>query len=167
MTKLQRKLRTRYGPFKQHLSNHSVSFATLFPVILTDNGVEFSNIHAFTDSLDGNKESDLFFCDPYRSCEKPRVEKNHTLFRDIVPKGTSFDAFSQEDVNFIFSHVNSVKRKKLNNKTPFEMFCFLYGNEHLSGWELASLLGISPVAANDVKQSPNLLKQLPSLLQQG
>ena len=47
------------------------------------------------------------------------------------------------------------------------MFCFLYGNEHLSGWELASLLGISPVAANDVSQSPNLLKQLPSLLPKG
>lgn len=157
----------RIRVFKQHLSNHGVSFGTLFPLILTDNGVEFSNIHAFTDSLSGEKESDLFFCDPYCSCEKPRVEKNHTLFRDIVPKGASFDAFSQEDVNFIFSHVNNVKRKKLNNKTPFEMFCFLYGNEHLSGWELASLLGISPVAANDVSQSPNLLKQLPSLHQQG
>ena len=39
------------------------------------------------------------------------VEKNHTLFRDIVPKGKSFDKFTQDTVNLIFSHVNSVKRK--------------------------------------------------------
>ena len=105
---------------------------------------------------DGEKETELFFCDPYKSCEKPKVEKNHTLFRDICPKGTSFDDFTQEDVNFIFSHINSIKRKKLNRKTPYEMFTFTYGKHY------ADILGISPVDAEDVCQSSQLLKQLPS-----
>ena len=149
--------------FKQRLSAGGVSFGTLFPVLLTDNGGEFSHIHAFEDDLQGAHESNLFFCDPYRSSQKPKVEKNHTLFRDIVPKGSSFDSFTQQDVNFIFSHVNSVKRKMLNTKTPLELFCFLFGSEQLSGVELAGLLGIEPIPPIDVVQSPNLLKQLPSL----
>jgi len=95
----------------------------------------------------------LFFCDPYSSWQKPRVEKNHTLFRDIAPKGTSFDSYSQETVNLIFSHVNGVKRKVLNAKTPYEMFTFMYGEN------IANLLGIDFVPASEVIQSPKLLKK--------
>jgi len=54
---------------------------------------------------------------------------NHTLFRDICPKGTSFDNFTQDTVDLIFSHVNSVARKKLNGKTPYELFHFTFGEK--------------------------------------
>ena len=120
--------------------------------ILTDNGGEFANVFAFINDLDGVPEADLFFCDPYQSSQKPKVEKNHTMFRDIVPKGESFDAFTQETVNLIFSHVNSTKRKSLNAKTPFEVFSFMFGDN------IATLLGVSAIAATDVIQSPKLLK---------
>ncbi|MDW7739715.1 MAG: IS30 family transposase, partial [Bacillota bacterium] len=76
-----------------------------------------------------------------------------TLFRDIVPKGNSFDHFTQDNVNLIFSHVNSVKRKSLGGKTPYELFAFTYGAE------IATLLGITPVSADKVNQSPSLLKK--------
>jgi IS30 family transposase len=137
---------------KESLAGQGFRFGEIFPLLLTDNGGEFSNVSAFTKDSDGEIETDLFFCDPYRSCQKPRVEKNHTLFRDIVPKGESFDGFTQDAVNLIFSHVNSVKRKILNGKTPCEMFSFTYGEA------LANLLGVSAVAANDVIQSPKLLR---------
>ncbi len=142
---------------KQQLGEAGMSFGEIVPLILTDNGGEFTNINSFMCDLDGVKESELFFCEPYRSCEKPHVEKNHTLFRDICPKGTSFDNFTQEDVNFIFSHINSIKRKKLHKKTPYEMFSFTYGDA------LAKILGIIPISAEEVCQSPSLLKRLPSL----
>lgn len=141
---------------KQIFVEHDEKFGDLIPLLLTDNGGEFADIDAFMNAPDGSRETELFFCDPYRSCEKPKVEKNHTLFRDICPKGTSFDSFTQEDVNFILSHVNSIKRKKLNRKTPYEMFTFTYGER------FAEILGISPVPAEEVCQSPQLLKQLPS-----
>jgi hypothetical protein len=118
---------------------------------LTDNGGEFANVLAFTDDPGGNRETDLFFCDPYRSCQKPKVEKNHTIFRDIVPKGEPFDDFTQETVNLIFSHVNSVKRKKLNGKSPYELFSHFYGDT------VPTLLGIREIPANKVVQSPKLL----------
>lgn len=137
---------------KTRLYDGKIRFGDIIPLLLTDNGGEFANVFAFTLGLDGEPETDLFFCDPYQSSQKPKVEKNHTLFRDIVPKGNSFDQFSQETVNLIFSHVNGVKRKSLNGKTPYELFSFLFGEN------TASLLGISKIPALDVVQSPKLLK---------
>jgi len=135
------------------VSNH-ILFGDIFPLILTDNGGEFSDVFTIENDLKGQKESCLFFCDPYKSCQKPRVEKNHTMFRDIVPQGNSFDTFKQTSVNLIFSHINSVKRKSLNGKTPFELFTFTYGEQ------VASLLGISAVPPEQVIQSPKLLSRL-------
>jgi len=138
---------------KARMRDGGVRFGNVMPLLLTDNGGEFANVFAFTLDLDGEPEADLFFCDPYRSSQKARVEKNHTLFRDIVPGGGSFDDFTQDTVNLIFSHVNGVKRKILNGKTPFEVFTFMYGRD------VAALLGITEIPAHDVMQSPKLLKK--------
>ena len=137
---------------KEKLFADGIRFGDICPLALTDNGGEFANISAFIADVNGEIETHLYFCDPFRSCQKPRVEKNHTLFRDIVPKGESFDLFTQETINLIFSHVNSVKRKSLNGKSPYEMFAFTYGEK------IASLLGVSFVPADQVIQSPKLLK---------
>ncbi|MBR5718117.1 MAG: IS30 family transposase [Clostridia bacterium] len=139
---------------KEKLADNNLSFGTVFPVLLTDNGGEFSNVFAFENDLTGCKETSLFFCDPYASYQKPHVENNHTLFRMIVPKGTSFDNFTQETVNTIFSHVNAVKRKQFNGKSAYELFCFTYSAE------LAELLGIRQIDAHDVMQSPQLLNKI-------
>jgi IS30 family transposase len=138
---------------KSSFVSAGLRFGDIFPLILTDNGGEFADVTTIENNLHGAKETSLFFCDPYKSCQKPNVEKNHTLFRDIVPKGQSFDGFSQNTVDLIFSHVNSVKRKILNGKTPYEMFAFTYGDA------LAKLLGIRVVPAEQVIQSPKLLNR--------
>jgi IS30 family transposase len=136
---------------KKQLSGGGKRFGDLFPVVLTDNGGEFADIFAFENDLDGEKEASLFFCDPMQSSQKPRVEKNHTLFRDVVPKGKSFDGFGQDTVNLIFSNINGIKRKSLNGKSPYDMFSFVFGAD------VALLLGISAVQADVVIQSPRLL----------
>ena len=136
---------------KHTLSKAGFYFSQIFPVLLTDNGGEFSNVFAFENDLTGTKETSAFFCDPNCSWQKPHVEKNHTLFRDIVPKGTSFDSFTQDTVNLIFSHVNSVKREQFNGKSSFEMFSFLYSAN------LANLFGIVEIDKKLVCQSPKLL----------
>ena len=137
---------------KRKLQARGLKFSSVITTLLTDNGGEFANTRAFTHDLSGNEETKLFFCDPYQSSQKARIEKNHTLFRDIVPSGESFDDFTQETVDLIFSHVNSVKRKALNGKSAYEMFKFSFGEE------IASLLGISEIPPGDVIQSPKLLK---------
>jgi IS30 family transposase len=138
---------------KEKFRESEIRFGDICPLALTDNGGEFANISAFELDEDGQTETRLFFCDPMRSSQKPKVEKNHTLFRDIVPKGESFDHFTQETVNLIFSHVNGVKRKIFNGKSPYDLFAFTFGEK------IASLLGISYIPAKDVIQSPNLLKK--------
>ena len=139
---------------KENLIKGGTKFGDIIQLLLTDNGGEFSNIFAFIADADGEIETDLFFCDPYRSCQKPKVEKNHTIFRDIVPKGTSFDNFTQETVNLIFSHVNGVKRKIFNGKSPYEMFSFVFSKE------IATLLGVCEISADEVIQSPKLLENI-------
>ena len=137
---------------KKSFSAEGIGFGDVFPLLLTDNGGEFANIWAIENTAEGNQESKVFFCDPYRSSQKPKVEKNHTLFRDIVPGGSSFDSFTQDTVNLIFSHVNGVKRKSLNGKSPYDLFSFTYGGE------VTTLLGIFYVHPDNVIQSPRLLK---------
>lgn len=122
--------------------------------MLTDNGGEFSIVSAFENDEFGNRETNLFFCEPSSPNEKPEIEKNHTLFRDIVPAGRSFDDFTQQDVNLIFSHINAVKRKQFGGKSAYDLFTFF------NSVELAQILGISYIAPNDVIQSPLLLKKL-------
>lgn len=68
-------------------------FAASFPLILTDNGREFSDIRGMERSVSGGKRSHIFFCEPNRSDQKAQCETNHKLFRRIVPKGTSVEDF--------------------------------------------------------------------------
>ena len=135
---------------KNTLHEADKDFFQLFPVILTDNGGEFARVDDI--EMDVRGESKLFFCDPNRSDQKGRIEKNHTLIRDILPKGTSFDNLTQEDINLVCSHVNSVKRAALNGKSAYELFALTYGEE------IPKLLGISKIPAEDVCQSSKLLQ---------
>lgn len=137
---------------KEKMSSAGLGFSDVFPVLLTDNGGEFSDVATFENGLDGQPETRMFFCDPNAPYQKPHVENNHTLFRGIVETGTSFDDYTQENVNLIFSHMNGVKRKQFNGKSAYDMFAFTYSEK------LAELLGISFVAPKDVIQTPKLLK---------
>lgn len=134
---------------KQNFYEADKDFFEVFPIILTDNGGEFARVDDIESDVRG--ESKLFFCDPNRSDQKGKIEKNHTLIRDILPKGTSFDNLTQEDINLVCSHINSVKRDSLNGKSAYEVFTFMYGEE------LAQLLGVSLIPAEEVCQSPKLI----------
>ena len=137
---------------KQDLAAHGFVFGDIIPLLLTDNGGEFSCVSAFENNADGEQETNLFFCEPAAAYEKPHIEKNHTMFRDIVPTGQSFDSFTQDTVNLIFSHVNAVKRKQFNGRSAYDMFTFFYSEK------LANAFGISFIPPRDVVQSPLLLK---------
>jgi len=129
------------------------TFNLLFPLLLTDNGSEFSNPLKLEFDKDGNRRTRIFYCDPNASFQKPHVEINHTFIRRILPKGTSFDNLEQPDINLMFSHINSYPREKLGDKAPIDMFGFLYG------WETLEKLSISKIPANEILLKPTLLKK--------
>ena len=61
-------------------------FHKLFPVILTDNGSEFSDpVHLETDPF-GKRRTSIYYCHPQASFEKGSIENNHTLLRRILPR---------------------------------------------------------------------------------
>lgn len=142
----------KVAALKSALTRCGFSFGDVFPVLLTDNGGEFSNVFAFENNEAGEQETHLFFCDPNSPYQKPHIENNHSLFRGIAPSGTSFDAFTQDTVNLIFSHINAVKRKQFNGKSAYDLFTFSFSPD------LAHALGISYISAKDVIQTPKLLK---------
>ena len=102
---------------------------TLFDVALGDNGTEFKNLYKLeVDDNTGEVYCKTFYTDPYRSCQKAECERNHGLFRRIKPKGYSFNLITQEEIDDIFSHINSYPRSSLNGKTPYELFSTEYNS---------------------------------------
>lgn len=128
-------------------------FKALFPVILTDNGSEFSNPKALEYDAQDNRRTTLYYCDPCASFQKPNVELNHEFIRKILPKGSSFDDLAQSDISLMMSHINSYSREKLNDKSPFDMFGFIYG------YDILEKLGIIRIPANEILLRPSLLKK--------
>ena len=126
-------------------------FRKLFPLILTDNGTEFSSPSGIELDPDGNRRSWVFFCDPMNSNQKSQLERNHELLREILPKGTSFDNLTQDQVSLAMSHVNAYIRHVKAEKTPYEIFAFLYGED------AANKLGVARVDPKDVVLKPSLL----------
>lgn len=128
-------------------------FLELFPVILTDNGSEFSNPEAIEFDKLGNPITRVFYCDPSAPYQKGAAENNHEMIRRIVPKGQSFNSYQQKDISLMMNHVNSYGRKKLNDRSPYAVFSFLHGIAPLK--RLDSEL----ITPNDIVLSPSLLKK--------
>ena len=129
-------------------------FSRLFEVILTDNGTEFYDPESIElSSINGERLSYVFFCDPNASWQKGSIEKNHEYIRYVLPKGTSFAGLTQEDCNLLASHINSVPRKSLNNQSPFE------AGQGFIGLDNISKLGISQIPYDDVNLSIRLLRK--------
>jgi len=115
-------------------------------------GKEFTNPTAIELSSDGQIRTNVFYCDPMCSWQKGECEVNHELIRRIVPKGKVFDNFSQTQINLMMNHINSYTRKKLGNRTPYEVFKEIYG------LEIIKKLGINFIQADEVTLKPSLLK---------
>jgi IS30 family transposase len=129
------------------------TFRKIFPVILTDNGVEFKGSHHLEFTENGARRTRVFYCDPQASWQKGRVEKNHVLIRQILPKGTSFRLLEDTDIHLITCHVNSVVRELFENQTPFDL---MQKEEHQ---KLLKTLALFPIPADEVCLKPKLLKR--------
>ena len=126
-------------------------FRALFRLILTDRGSEFEKPEMFERDKSGTHRLNIFYCDPMQSAQKPHVENNHNYVRDIIPNGKPLTALTQDHVDLVFSHINSVPRKSLHGKTPFELFVFYFGKK------AAQLLTIQEIPRDSVVLRPSLI----------
>lgn len=129
------------------------TFMELFPILLCDNGSEFSNPSAIEFDGQGNRRTRVFYCNPNASYEKGSCENNHEMIRRIIPKGVDFGRYTQEDITLMMCHINSYARKKLGNKSPYDVFAFQYGEEVLK------TLGLRKIPPDEINLSPELLKK--------
>ncbi len=128
-------------------------YSKLFSLLLTDRGTEFAKPEQFEINMEtGEIRSNIFYCDAQQPSQKPHVENNHNFVREILPNGMSWTKLTQEKVDLMFSHINSVPRNSLGGKTPYEAFAFFYGSEILDK------LNIQKIAKDKVTLKPYLLK---------
>lgn len=127
------------------------AFKKLFPLILTDNGSEFSNPDAIElDPETGELLTMVFYCEPRQSQQKGACENNHQFIRRIVNQGESWNGINQGQVDLMRDNINSYPRESLGGKTPYDAFLFMYGEE------TAKKLGLTRVETQNVIIKPSL-----------
>ena len=86
--------------------------------LTTDNGTEFAQ-HAH---LSKTLEAQSYFADPYSSWQRGTVENTNGLIRQYFPKKKRFEGISEFEIQFVMNRINHRPRKRLNFKTPYEVF---------------------------------------------
>lgn len=148
------KLRTFLLNLKNYDNTHgTIMYSSFSEILLCDNGIEFDSL---LDLMDDNEFCHVFFCKPSAPYQKGACEKNHVLVRYIQYKGWSFDSLFQNDINLLFSNINSYPRKSLNGKTPYQSVL----EDTRLGKEFLSFTGISKVSCDDVILNPSLLYKI-------
>jgi IS30 family transposase len=130
-----------------------IVFRKTFRIILTDNGPEFKDPWSIEMTPDGKRRTRVFYCDPYKSNQKGRLEKSHEFIRYIIPKGRSMHNLTDEKVREMTCHINSVARDGLNGKCPFDLARLLLSEKVLTR------LGLRQVSPDEVILKPALLKK--------
>ncbi len=128
-------------------------FKKYFSVLLTDNGSEFKNPEDIEKTSDGKRRTYVFYCDPYASNQKARLEKNHEYIRYVIPKGRSMGRYTQKDISLMASHINSTARDALNGSCPFDLADLLLDKK------IPALTGQFRVFPDDVLLKPALLEK--------
>jgi len=83
-----------------------------------DNGKEFSMHESIAQALNTN----CYFATPYHSWERGLNEHTNGLVRQYLPKSSSFQDLTEENLHWIENRLNNRPRKVLNYKTPSEVF---------------------------------------------
>ena len=128
-------------------------FQELFPIILTDNGVEFQFPERLECDKNGEIRTKIFYCNPNSSWQKGRIEKNHEYIRYVIPKSQSLDHYKQRDACVLMNHINSEARDSLNGCSPFRLSKMLLNNR------LHRLLCLQEIPGDQVHLKPSLLKK--------
>jgi IS30 family transposase len=94
-------------PYKEHV--HSIT---------ADNGTEFAEHKQIAKKLN----TKVYFTHPYSSWEKGLIEYTNKLIRQYIPKKSNFNNFNDQTIMEIQRKINRRPRKKLEFKTPTQIF---------------------------------------------
>ena len=127
-------------------------FSQLFQIILTDNGSEFFDPDHIEYNGNSFPKSRVFYCDPRQSQQKGKIEVTHEYIRRYLPKGSSFNDITQEQLTMLCNHINSVPRDKFGGVSAFSVQdCF-------TPYEFYKRLNYEEIHGVDINLTPDLLK---------
>ena len=93
------------------------------------------------DDKTGEVLTRIFYCEPRRSDEKGKCEKNHEHFRELIPKSISMNPYDQKDMDYVSNMVNNYPRALFRYKSPYEVSTIFLNEKVL---ELNNLKYVSP-----------------------
>lgn len=126
-------------------------YKQVFQIILTDNGSEFLFPFIFErDFITGKKISKVYYCDPYSSWQKSFIENSHKRIRIVLPKGSSFNNLTTNDVKLLQDNIANLYKDKIK-KTPYQQTLEIFPN-------LVKCLNISYIFPDDVNLSSSLFR---------
>ncbi|WP_145994519.1 IS30 family transposase, partial [Peptostreptococcus faecalis] len=102
--------------FQSLVYSFKSNVSEVFKSITCDNGSEFSEMHTF------EYLSDIYFAHPFSSYERGTNERHNGLLRRFLPKGTSMNKVSKEEILHYGDLINGLPRKIFNYKTPEALF---------------------------------------------
>lgn len=124
----------KFNLLKKYLKK---DFSSIFKSITTDNGSEFAGFHQMID----NTNSSIFFCHPYCSGEKGSNEKNNSMIRYFIPKGSLIEHYSNEQINSVAFWMNHYPRKIFHYSTSYDEFVKYIKNKKI----LTKLLSLQEI----------------------
>lgn len=98
-------------------------FRSLFKTITVDNGTEFSDYDGMKRSRRNARDrTEVYYCHPYRSCERASNENQNRHIRRWCPKGDSFDDITNKEVKKVESWLNHYPRPMFGYRSSEELF---------------------------------------------
>ena len=85
-------------------------------------------------------------------CLTEFILSNHEFIRYVIPKGRSMYKYTQEDINLMTNHINSLARDSLNGASPFDLA------EILLDKKIPLLTGLKKVSPDEVMLKPELIE---------
>ena len=119
---------------------------------MTGRGSNFGDPNALETSVNSIHRTNIYYCNSMGNGQKEVLEQAHTILRMELPKGTSFEFFTQWDVNLITSHINSTPRESLGGRTPYRAALETMGEDVLNAFQLR------PIAPDEVNLTPKLIR---------
>jgi IS30 family transposase len=94
------------------------NFPNIFKSITFDNGSEFANSRA----MEQNGRTNIYYAHPYSSFERGTNENWNGIVRRFIPKGSSFNDLTDQDLLRINHYINTMPRKRFGYKTPLDLW---------------------------------------------
>lgn len=99
-------------------SSYGKHFRKIFKSITFDNGSEFSD----SGGIEKGERTAAYYAHPYSSFERGTNENWNGIVRRFLPKGSSFDQLTDEDLSRIAHYINTMPRKRFGYKTPMDIW---------------------------------------------